>query len=117
MTTFWQRVLNETESRGISRKELSSATGIPYNTIVGYSAKGIEPNLENAIKIAEYLDLSVEYLYKGTDSGLPQDIYLVAKRLTAVREDIRGSLIYMIDNQIDYWVKVQDDVTIHKLPD
>ncbi len=117
VTKFWEIVLEEIKSRGISRKELASATGIPYNTIVGYSAKSIDPSLENALKISEYLDLSVEYLSTNSDSGLPKDIYLIAKKLTDLTIEQRAPLIFMVDQQIEYWKKVYIDGNSPKLPD
>lgn len=106
-TPFWDRVLEELHLTGVSRKELASATGIPYATLVNSISKKIDPNLENSIAIANFLDLSVEFLFNGTDIGLPRDIYQVAKSLETLTEEQRAPLIFMINQQIDYWKKVQ----------
>lgn len=52
--------------RGISRRELSEAVGVHYQTI-GYLERGeYSPSLHLALKIAEYFEVPVEVVFSTT---------------------------------------------------
>jgi putative transcriptional regulator len=52
--------------RGISRRELSEAVGVHYQTI-GYLERGeYSPSLHLALKIAEYFEVPVEVIFSTT---------------------------------------------------
>lgn len=52
--------------RGISRRELSDALGVHYQTI-GYLERGeYSPSLHLALKIAEYFEVPVEVIFSTT---------------------------------------------------
>ena len=56
-------------------KELASKTGISFHTINHYLAEnGSSPLAEMAVKIAQALNVSVEYLVTGKDSSTPKNI-------------------------------------------
>lgn len=66
--SFKERLRNEIEYRGLLIKEISSAVGISNSTFLSYiDARGVLPNIETAVKIADVLGVSVEYLVKGTN--------------------------------------------------
>ena len=52
--------------RGVSRRQLSEALGIHYQT-VGYLERGeYSPSLYLALRIAEYFDVAVEVVFSTT---------------------------------------------------
>ena len=56
--------------RGITRGGLSRQTGIPYTTIVGFYDKGYENiKLSNVKKLADYFQVSLEYLCRDGEDG------------------------------------------------
>ena len=56
--------------RGITRGGLSRQTGIPYTTIVGFYDKGYETiKLSNVKKLADYFQVSLEYLCRDGEDG------------------------------------------------
>lgn len=60
---FKDKLRDEIEFRGLLIKEVSSAVGISNSTFLSYiDARGVLPNVETAVKIADYLGVSVEYL-------------------------------------------------------
>ena len=72
--TFRDRLREELEAQHISKKELASRLGISYSTMLSYiDARGIMPSADMAVRIAEILGVSVEYLVTGKNSDLPQD--------------------------------------------
>lgn len=68
---FWQRVDNLLEKKDIARKDLASTVGFDVSNI----GKGIKENnipaADTAVKIAQYLETTVEYLVTGKESNLP----------------------------------------------
>ena len=63
---FAENVKAELDFQDIQIKELSSKTGISKNTLDKYLfGKKVQPGVENAVKIAQALGVSVEYLTQG----------------------------------------------------
>lgn len=67
---FKDRLREEIEFKGMLVKEVAAAAGISNSTFLSYiDARGVLPNVETAVKIAETLGVSVEYLVTGKDSA------------------------------------------------
>lgn len=69
MNTFLENLKDELSYQGLTQKELSEKTGISVNTIRGWFSKDLVPDVFNAVKIAQALNLSVEYLATGKDNN------------------------------------------------
>ena len=68
---FRENLRNELNYQGITVKELSSRTGIPIASLDCYlGTRATVPSVENAVKIARELKVSVEYLVIGEDAAL-----------------------------------------------
>ena len=71
---FAENVKFEMDFQDIQIKELSLKTGISKNTLDKYLfGKKVQPGVENAVKIAKALGVSVEYLVFG-DSEIGDNI-------------------------------------------
>ncbi len=67
--TFAENLRELLDFKGVELKELSAGTGISKNTLDNYlSGQKSLPNVENGVKIAKYLGVSVEYLVEGRRS-------------------------------------------------
>ena len=65
---FGENLHNELVYQDIQIKELAARTGIKKSTLDKYlSGKKSQPNVENAVKIADTLGVTVEYLVKGEE--------------------------------------------------
>jgi transcriptional regulator with XRE-family HTH domain len=65
-SNFRENLRNELDFQGLIVKELSAKTGIPVATLDCYlKTQSTEPSAENAVKIAQALEVSVEYLVTG----------------------------------------------------
>jgi DNA-binding XRE family transcriptional regulator len=61
--TVYNRIAMLRAERGISRRELSEALGVHYQT-VGYLERGeYHPSLHLALRIAAYFDVAVEVVF------------------------------------------------------
>lgn len=64
--TFAENLRDILDYKGIELKELSVGTGISKNTLDNYlSGQKSLPNIENGLKIARFLGISVEELVEG----------------------------------------------------
>lgn len=64
---FWDRVLDLLERQDIPRKEFAAQVGISYSSIHNGVALGSIPSADIALKIAERLDVPIEYLVFGNE--------------------------------------------------
>ena len=67
MANFWERVDKELEYLGKTRKSLASEVGFNLGNIGKGIQLGSIPSAETAVKIAQVLGVSVEYLVNGTE--------------------------------------------------
>ena len=66
---FAENVRAELDFQDIQVKELANKTGISKNTLDKYLfSKKVQPGVENAVKIARVLGVTVEYLTLGSHS-------------------------------------------------
>ena len=65
---FKENLKTELEFKNLKVKEIASQTGISRRTIDQYLATAAKmPSAENAVKIAQVLGVSVEYIVNGTE--------------------------------------------------
>ncbi|MDR0443920.1 MAG: helix-turn-helix domain-containing protein [Treponema sp.] len=70
MGKFRENLRNELDFQDIKVKELSAKSGVPKATLECYlRTQSTEPSAENAVKIAQALQVSVEYLVIGETTG------------------------------------------------
>jgi transcriptional regulator with XRE-family HTH domain len=63
-----ERILFLVEKHEITKNKLSVATGISSGLISDWAAGRKAPSLKNAIKIAEYFNVSIDYLVGRTEN-------------------------------------------------
>ncbi len=68
---FRENLKEELIYQDMQIKELAQKTGLSKNTIANYlTVNGNLPNIESAVKIAQALGVSVEFLVTGKDAKL-----------------------------------------------
>ena len=68
MSDFWKRVDEELEYKGMNRKALSKEVGFSVGNVGKGIQLGSSPSADTAVKIAEVLGVSVEYLVTGINT-------------------------------------------------
>ena len=63
--SFWGRVLYLLDCKDIPRKEFVRAVGISYSSIHNGCERNSIPSADVALKIADFLETSIEYLVYG----------------------------------------------------
>ncbi len=91
---FRENVRDEIAYKGLQLKEVAARVGISYGSFLSYvDARAVLPNAEVAVKIAQALDVSVEYLVTGRHPATvpaPQSIDLyrnLIKELNGLSEE------------------------------
>ena len=74
METFWNRVDIELEYLGKNRTYLANKCGFTVANIGKGIKLGSTPSAETAVKIAQVLGVSVEFLVNGVDSSFPKTL-------------------------------------------
>ncbi|TCU64164.1 DNA-binding XRE family transcriptional regulator [Tissierella praeacuta] len=64
-----------------TQEDLAKYLGVSRPTIAGYETKGKQPSFETLFKIAEYFDVSIDYLLGKTDIKEPIDDVIKKKEL------------------------------------
>jgi len=73
---FKENLRNELDYQGITVKELSIRTGIPVPTLDCYlGTRATMPSAETAVKIAQSLQVSVEYLVIGDTARAGRPVF------------------------------------------
>ena len=68
MSNFWERVVDELDYLGITRTYLATTCNFSLTNIGQGIKLGSTPSAETAVKIAQVLGVSVEYLVNGTEN-------------------------------------------------
>ena len=70
--SFWRNVEAELEYKNMSRKELAQKARFAVSGMSLGLANNSMPSVDVAVRIADVLDVSVEYLVTGTDKKICQ---------------------------------------------
>jgi transcriptional regulator with XRE-family HTH domain len=97
----------------VKQEWLAEKTGIKYQTLRSWVSKDILPRVDDGVKIAGELGVTVEYLVAGTDSRIPKEIdnfYMQYKKFSIVleylellnqeqREDIEAFALTLVEKK------------------
>lgn len=84
---FRENVRDEIAYKGLQMKEVAAMVGISYGSFLSYvDARAVLPNAEVAVKIAQVLDVSVEYLVTGHHPNTKPDLKNVSQYRNLVKE-------------------------------
>lgn len=67
---FWDNALPIMDGKNIKRSDLARATGKTKSAVTDWIKRGVYPAADDAVKIAERLDVSVKFLVTGIKDSL-----------------------------------------------
>ena len=73
MLDFWLRVKAKLEYQGLTQRELAARIDVSYNTLQSWINRNRLPNAEQAVRVADVLNTSVEFLVTGRRSQNKSD--------------------------------------------
>ena len=71
MTTFGQRLRSLVQEHGVRREELAQYLGVHWRTIYHYETDKREPNIAQLVALADFFNVSLDYLVGRTDDPTP----------------------------------------------
>lgn len=83
--TISQRIFAELKAKKKTQKEMSTCTGISTSTISAWNKKGTNPSAELIFPIAQFLEVSLEYLLTGEELQKSSSSELTENEQTIVR--------------------------------
>lgn len=95
MLNFGNRLKQLRNSKQLTQQDLATLMGLSRATIAGYESTGKQPDQEKTLWLADYFNVSTDYLLGRTDDPTPvrnldQDLYDehdYAKELEALLDD------------------------------
>ena len=104
---FRENLKDELIYKGIQTKELAALTGISLNTLNHYLVQNAtSPSVENAVKIAKALNVTVEYLVTGEIESKSEEAFSTKTFHLALKiEDLSERDFNIVDNMIELMVK------------
>lgn len=83
-------------SKGLNQKELAEALNLSQAAISGYETGKYDPGMKIWKMIADYFDVTVDYLIEDGDikkenpTGVPDEVYKVAKEFMELPPDAQA---------------------------
>ena len=102
--TFKERLVDELNYQGISYKEFAEKVGISISTLNMYLYRGSIPAADIAVKMAQVLNTTTEYLVTGVSTnfgGASQSVKAdwQKKKIRLIVEDLS-------DSQLEYFLEI-----------
>ena len=85
---FWDNVKELLDIKNLTQKELSALTGINLGTLKNQICRNVIPDAVEAVKIAQALNTTVEFLVTGIDDNK------AAKELTELKAKLAELIIF-----------------------
>ncbi len=95
--TFGKKVAVERKKKGYSQEELAKKVGTISVTIGRYERDEIKPSIDIASKLADALEVSLDYLTGKTDIEMDKDIKKRILEVFKFNDEDRASLYSVID--------------------
>ena len=92
-------------------KSMLEAIEMPLSHYDSLTRYDNAPRADMAVKIAEYLDTTVEYMVTGKDKdSLPSDIMAQVRQLLTLDKQRRAPILANISSQVEFWKGASTDI-------
>lgn len=108
MNKFGENLVALRKAAGFSQKHFAQMLGIPITTLSGYENSGREPKLDLLIKMAAFLNVSIDDLIRGNEN----DTVLNSVRMAAEKRERR---LATLNKLADFFEDTIDDLVVGKV--
>jgi transcriptional regulator with XRE-family HTH domain len=99
--SFGARIIEIRKEKGMSQDQLAKALGATPTTVGRYERDEVKPSIEMAVKIAEALDVSLDYLTGRSRNDLKDKKMLERfNEILGLMPEDRNGILYTIDGLI-----------------
>ena len=102
-TSFSLRLKELRQEKGVSQKELAEYLNIVQGTVSAWEVNHAAPNIETLIDLADYFDVSVDYLVAASDIKNPFSPY--NKELAQTIESLELMQKFVVAELAEYYAK------------
>lgn len=95
--TLGQQVMALRKKKGLSQADLGKAVGTSGDIIGRYERDEVKPSIEVAVKIADALDISLDYLVGKTKMELDADSLRRLEDIAGLSDENKKFVLNMID--------------------
>lgn len=104
--TLGQQMAALRKKKGLSQADLGKAVGTSGDIIGRYERDEVKPSIEVAMKIADTLDISLDYLVGKSSSEMDKNTLKRIEEVSNLPEDAKNQMFMVIDALIrDYKAK------------
>ncbi|MBW2963141.1 helix-turn-helix domain-containing protein [Mesonia aestuariivivens] len=96
--SFGENVATARKKKKLSQSELAKEVGTIAVTIGRYERNEIKPSIDIATKIADALDVSLDYLVGNTDTALEKDLLKKITDIQKLPEDKKNVVMELLDS-------------------
>jgi transcriptional regulator with XRE-family HTH domain len=98
--SFGKRLTEVRKNKGLSQEDLAKHLGTKSPVIGRYERDEMKPSIDTANKLAEYLEVSLDYLIGNIDVLLDTNTLNRVLEVQQLPEDVKDKLFYFIDMTI-----------------
>ena len=95
--TFGKKIATERKQKGFSQDELAKKVGTISVTIGRYERDEIKPSIDIASKLADALNVSLDYLTGKTDIELDNSIIQRVVEIQNLPKEDKAHILYALD--------------------
>jgi transcriptional regulator with XRE-family HTH domain len=95
--TFGEKIASQRKKKGFSQDDLAKQVGIISITIGRYERDEITPAVDTAAKIAEALEVSLDYLAGNADAVLEKALVKKINDIQKLPEEDKNTVIKLLD--------------------
>ena len=86
MSVFAEQLKTLRKKNSLTQKELAEKVGVKQNSYANWENGKREPNIEMLVRIADYFDVSLDYLLGGKMKNITEEFSLCLKKLRMKRK-------------------------------
>ena len=100
MQLLAQRLHQLRKEKGVTQQQLAIITGTHPNVIAKYELGLAVPSIEMAGKLAQALEVSIDYLAGRSDINIDYKLMDKIKSLLKLPEEVKNTFLYSLDRLI-----------------
>jgi transcriptional regulator with XRE-family HTH domain len=100
--SFGTRLATVRKEKKVAQSELATKAGIHVNVLGRYERSEATPPIDVAVKLADALEVSVDYLVGKTDTHINQALLSKLLIIQQLPEEDREHIMYSIDGLIQH---------------
>lgn len=94
-----ERLTRLRKEKKLTQESLSKKLNIPRTTYAGYESNRREPDIDTLLKLANFFDVSLDYLTGNSDDPRPKPEKLTKKELADIKAIAEGKIKLVINGK------------------